>query len=274
MRAAAACVSLIFIKIACASWLCSGADAFSGTSPSLVGGRLATRWRRSNSLQQKQQPHQDHNTQSNYPGPCLYAQNDQGPNNNGDKGDEEEGILSRFTNPRIDDLGLPLSDALVSQTIAPSLQVAWLALNHAPSPTWLIPFFESPYFASRGALVAPALLHGAALAVCWLVGALAARAYEIDGLVPDRETKSYAPVITRVLKAGAFATGLLIFATQTDLFLEFGGNFVQYGDGEQSDFRIQVAAVELVNDVFFEAISILTWRLFLAVQTERNSGFR
>jgi hypothetical protein len=187
-------------------------------------------------------------------------------------------ILSRFTNPRIDDPALPLADVVVAQVIAPSLQVFWLALNHAPSPTWLRPLFESSYFTNvRGALVAPALIHGAALAVCWVMGALAARSYEIDALVPSNQdgvggNKGYGRVVLRVAKAGAFATGLLILATQFDLFWEFGGRYVQYGDGEQTDFRIQVAAVELINDVFFEAVTILTWRLYLAFETDRNSG--
>lgn len=218
-----------------------------------------------------------HRIRRRHPSPTvvLFANDD--PNNNDESNDnknisnEQTSVLDRFLNPQIDDRALPLSDALVSQIIAPSIQVAWLSLNHAPSPTWLRPFFESSVFYDfRGALVAPALIHGAALASCWLVGALAARAYEIDALIPDRETKSYLPVFSRVLQAGAFATGVLILGTQLDLYREFGNMYVQYGDSPETDFRIQVAVVEIINDVFFEAVSLLTWRLFLAVQTERS----
>lgn len=205
-------------------------------------------------------------------------------NNDDDNNKENESIFARFTNPRIDDPALPLSDVLVAQVIAPSLQAGWLALNKAPLPSWLRPIFvdRSSLFgvSYRGSFVAPALIHGAALAVCWVTGALAAKAYEADGILMGKvqdesengELKTLTPVIVRVLKAGAFATGLLILATQIDLFLESGGTYVQYGASEETDFRIQVAVVELVNDVFFEAMSLLTWRVYLAVQTDRNSG--
>ncbi|KAL7565533.1 hypothetical protein ACA910_003812 [Epithemia clementina (nom. ined.)] len=228
--------------------------------------------------------------------------NDNDVNNNND-----DGIFTRFTNPRIDDPALPLSDAVVAQIIAPSLQVGWLALNHAPSPTWLQPNIirtsSSPFTSmQRGSLLAPALIHGAALAVCWLAGALAARAYERDALgLPSWQQKTTRTTTTTttttrtnplntknpyndnlqmlsppssprgiwiaVLQAGAFATGLLILATQVDLFVnDFGFQFVQYGDSPATDFRIQVAVVELVNDVVFEAVTLLSWRLYLAAQ--------
>jgi hypothetical protein len=43
-------------------------------------------------------------------------------------------------------------------------------------------------------------------------------------------------MILSVLKAGNFASGLLILATQIDLWLEFGGHAVQLGESESSDF--------------------------------------
>jgi len=56
------------------------------------------------------------------------------------KGDHDnDNVLRRFTAPRIDDPGLPLSDVLVAQVIAPSLQIAWLSAAHAPQPSWLKP---------------------------------------------------------------------------------------------------------------------------------------
>ena len=209
--------------------------------------------------------------------------------------DANNGIFSRFLNPRIDDPALPLSDALVAQIIAPSLEVAWLALNRAPSPTWLQPIVPKslivPKF-SRGSLLAPALIHGAALAVCWLAGALAARAYERDALIwpidegdggssssqrddPYKNSLQTSPsnrprgAPLAVLQAGAFATGLLILGTQLDLFLEFGNRYVQLGESPETDFRIQVAVVELVNDVVFEAVTMVSWRLYLAAQQPR-----
>lgn len=178
-------------------------------------------------------------------------------------------ILARFTSPRVDDPYLPLSDVLVAQIAAPGLQVVWLSLNHAPSPSWIRPFFG---YAGPGSLLAPTLIHGAALASCFVVGALAARAYELDAIVPrklpnDDTTWDYTKVISSVLQAGAFATGVLIMGTQFDLYTHLG--YVQLGDSPETDFRLQVAVVELTNDIVFEAVSLLAWRLYLAKQGER-----
>ena len=90
--------------------------------------------------------------------PATMSQQQQKSEN--DKDDEI--ILRRLTSPVIDDPGLPLSDVLVAQVIAPSLQIAYLSVRHAPQPTWLQPLFETDVLYSRqGAFVAPALIHGA-----------------------------------------------------------------------------------------------------------------
>jgi hypothetical protein len=192
-------------------------------------------------------------------------------------------ILSRFLSPVIDDPALPLSDVLVAQIIAPSIQVVWLSLNHAPTPGWLRPIFDTnqQLFAARGSLVAPALIHGAALASCWIVGALAAKTYERAAIAPKerrcadgRQSFWYGTVLWRVTQAGAFATGVLIFFTQADLLLEYKGQFVQPGGSPEIDLRLLTAAVEVINDVFFEALCLVTWRLFLARQTATGSTFK
>lgn len=200
-----------------------------------------------------------------------------------DDNDAVSSVLSRFTSPIIDDRALPISDVVVAQVIAPSLQVFWLSLNHAPTPTWLVLEKSSTLlFQARGSLVAPALIHGAALGTCWIVGALAARAYERAAIAPvsakdaannkNLEESGYGTVVWRVVQAGAFSTGLLIMATQLDLLFEFG-RWVQPGESEAVDLRLLTAAAELINDVFFEAVTLLTWRLFLARQTV-NGGIR
>ena len=187
-------------------------------------------------------------------------------------------ILRRFTSPIIDDPGLPLTDVLVAQVIAPSLQIAWISIRHAPQPSWLTPIFDtSLLYTNRGTLLAPALIHGAALASCWITGALAAKAYERDAISPIQIKSSvsdvkwdYSKVILSIIKSGAFAIGLLIFATQIDLFLEYK-RYVQVGESDEIDFRLLVALVEVINDVVFEAVTIATWRFFLAYQAERMS---
>jgi hypothetical protein len=176
----------------------------------------------------------------------------------------------RFTNPRLDDPGLPLTEAGLAQICAPSLQIAWLSLLQAPTPTWCQPLFRSEQLLGNGAgsLLAPTLIHGAALATCWLLGALAARAYERPAFAVDPVTKSYTTVVRGVLQAGCGATGILILATQADVYLHYG--YIQFGDSPETDFRLQVALVEGVQDVFFEGLTLISWRLFLARQSAQR----
>jgi hypothetical protein len=166
-----------------------------------------------------------------------------------------ENILSRFTDPKIEDPAIPLTEAGIVQIVAPTLQLFWLRFNHSPFPSWAAPLYDYT-FTPRGALLAPTLVHGAGLACCWLLGCLAAKAFERESYEGD-----VSQVILATAKAGAFATGLLILGTQLDLAQEFGG-LVQIGDDTVSDIRIYRAFVEATNDVFFEAMTLLTWRLF------------
>ncbi|KAL3756973.1 hypothetical protein ACHAWU_007352 [Discostella pseudostelligera] len=185
-------------------------------------------------------------------------------------------IFQRFLNPRIDDPGLLLSDALLAQIVAPTLQIYWLLLVNGPSPSWLHPITggvsssaaatSSLYgaFSSRGTLLAPTLVHGAGLAVCWLAGALAARMFEREAFTLQSTSsttkesesnytkkssdvidstiniiRSYQPILTRLIQAGAFSSGMLILATQLDLLLEYRGNIVTVGMSDEIDFRLK-----------------------------------
>lgn len=196
----------------------------------------------------------------------------QSQNNNSDQNDESS-PLTRFISPQISDPGLPLADALLAQIVAPSLQVFWLVSQSAPSPTWLQPLFPTAQlFTTRGTLVAPTLIHGALLASCWLLASLAAKGYEYKGFDVTLG-EGYSEVLWRLVKAGAFAVGLLVLLTQLDLFFEFGGRFVQYGDGEESDLRIITATVEVINDCFFEGIVLGSWRLYRASLTAEEESF-
>jgi hypothetical protein len=181
---------------------------------------------------------------------------------------EPRSWLDRFTSPVIDDAGLPITDALMAQIVAPSLQVFWISLVHGPSPTWLRPMLQSELWAARGSLLAPTLIHGAELACCWLAGALAAEAYQKRAIDPTVE--GYSAVISAILKAGAFASGTLILGTQLDLLFEFG-RWVQPGESEEIDLRLLSAIVEVLNDIIFEASTIATMRLSLAFVTAQRS---
>lgn len=182
-------------------------------------------------------------------------------------------ILPRFASPRIDDPGLPLSDALVAQIIGPTTQLFWRVWQKLPPPSWLHTYDSSLLFNNRpGSLVAPTLIHGAALSFAWLIGSLAARGYERSCISPtQREDKSwdYSRVLVGLAQAGAFSAGLWIFATQIDVYREFG--YVQLGDSALTDARLILAADESVADFVFEAITLVLWRLYLAYQTQRLS---
>lgn len=173
--------------------------------------------------------------------------------------------------------------------MAPTLQIYWLLLNHAPNPSWLRPigtyFGEAPELAPRGAFLAPTLIHGAGLAVCWLAGALAAKSFEREAFTvkggseedegegePLRLSATgildlvgrYDTILLRLFQAGAFSSGILILSTQADLLLEFKGHWVQYGESDETDFRIFLASVEVINDIVWEALVISSWRLLHA----------
>jgi hypothetical protein len=168
---------------------------------------------------------------------------------------ENEKLLDRFTNPVITDPWLPLNEAGIAQVVAPSLQLFWLAAVNSPFPSWTTPFLSDLYFVPRGSFLAPTLVHGASLACCWLLGALASKGYE-----QNPYEGSLGTVFSSTVKAGAFACGLLILATQFDLYTEMGG-YVQVGDSVDTDIRIYKATVEVINDCVFEGITLLAWRL-------------
>ena len=165
-------------------------------------------------------------------------------------------LLDRFASPKIDDPALPLTEAGLAQIVAPAWQLFWLTLNQSSYPSWAQPLYDTTFFTPRGAFLAPTLIHGAGLACCWLLGCLAARGWE---------TKSYEgtvqEVVVATIQAGAFACGMLILATQFDLYREFGG-YVQVGDSVEVDLRIYRALVEVINDIFFEFVVLLSFRLW------------
>jgi hypothetical protein len=178
--------------------------------------------------------------------------------------EEAKGPFDRFWNPKIDDPALPLSEVGIAQVIAPTTQLFWLVVfNNAPYPTWASPIGDA-LFPTRGSFLVPTLIHGAGLACCWLAGCLAAKGFEKDAF-----EGSLGQVFFATVKAGAFATGVLIFATQVDLFVELGG-FVQLGESPETDRRILIAAGEVIKDIFFEGTVLLSWRL---LRSQMNDEF-
>lgn len=141
------------------------------------------------------------------------------------------GILQRFLSPRVDDPGLPLTDVLLAQIVASTLQIYYVALTHSPNPSWLVPvssyFGEAPELAPRGSLLAPALIHGAGLAVCWL----AARSWEREAFTVKPMKEGGGPlsnVLFRLFQAGAFASDCRL--RRTSYWSSDGRSRVQEGD--------------------------------------------
>jgi len=182
------------------------------------------------------------------------------------------GIRARFASPRIDDPGLPYADALVC--VGGALFIAQWALNPAvplglkiPLPGWLSPMAMPAGLDWRGLpYVLPALSHGAGLALCWTLGALAASAYESEAYMGTWQT-----ALGRTWRAGAFAVGVLIFSTQASLFVSLSSQgldpyTVPTTEGidslERADTQILQTAFELIIDVIVQATSLTLFRLF------------
>ena len=168
-----------------------------------------------------------------------------------------ETMRKRFTEARIDDKGLPIADALVVTTVPVFVATCVLALG-VPRPSWLVPAPWIPKWRSLPYL-APALSHGAKLSCAWIPGALAAKAYEreaYDGSVNE--------AVWRTVKAGCFAIGILILATQIQLNVEFaarGEPPPQLGDSPETDLVLNGVASELIADAAFEAVGLIAWRI-------------
>jgi len=198
----------------------------------------------------------------------LYAFPEGSDDNNDDDDDfNNKSIIDRFASPRIDDIGLPLADTLVAQFIAPSFQVFTISLTRSSLPTWLSKPLQdsSTLFFERGYLLTPTLIHGVKLASCWILGALAARAYESEAFDVGKDySKGFSIPVARTLRAGAFATGLLIIGTQLDLYHQFGGRLVQLGESQATDVRLLTAVDELIKDIIFEASFLFGWRMYRA----------
>jgi hypothetical protein len=183
-------------------------------------------------------------------------------NQGGGGGATTSTILQRFSNPVIDDPFMPLTEAGLVQIVAPTMQLFWLIQVNSPYPSWAQPLVDTT-FPTQGAFVVPTLIHGAALACCWLLGCLAAKAYETPNFRVNyqEQDRGYPRIVSTTIQAGAFACGILILATQWDLYQEFHG-YVQWGESALVDARIYQAVVEVINDIVFQFIVLLSWRLF------------
>ena len=167
-------------------------------------------------------------------------------------------VSSRFFAPAIDDPGLPLADSLV--VISGSLFIAYVVLAVGlPRPSWLVPMAGMPNVRALP-FVLPTLAHGSALSVCWLLGGLAAQAFESGAYMG-----SWREALSRTVKGGAFSTGLLILGTQTVLNARLdamGLDPYVAGGSYAADLVIAGTANELIVDTAVSAVGLIGFRLF------------
>jgi hypothetical protein len=87
----------------------------------------------------------------------------------------------------------------------------------------------------------------------------------------------YASVLGGVVRAGSFAIGMLVLSTQIDLLIEFRGRYVTLGESDETDFRLLVAYVEVINDVVWEGLALVSWRIahayFMSSDDNRRRRF-
>lgn len=167
-------------------------------------------------------------------------------------------IRDRFTAPRVDDPGLPYADALVC--ICGALFVASLGLTGSiPRPSWLFALVPPGVEPIRGIpYILPAFSHGVGLASCWILGAYAANAFEADAY-----TGTLREAVSRTWKAGAFATGCLLLASQANAAFVLALQGVDPLAASTEADRVTITtAFEVITDVLVQAGALTAFRVY------------
>ena len=181
-------------------------------------------------------------------------------------------MRARFMRPTIDDPGLPYADALVC--VCGASFVASIALvGIIPRPSWLVPLLPPGVEATglRGLpYILPAVSHGAGLASCWTLGALAAAAFEAGAY---RGTLREA--LGRTWRAGAFAVGVLLLSSQLDTSVSLSLSGVDpLGASEEADIRALTTAFEVLVDVAVQAVGLTAFRIFRWAEAQQYNNDR
>ena len=179
-------------------------------------------------------------------------------------------LRDRFLRPRIDDPGLPYADALVC--ICGALFVASLGLvGGIPRPSWLFALLPPGVEPIRGLpYIVPAFSHGTGLAACWLLGALAASAFESDAY-----TGTLREALARTWKAGAFATGVLLLGAQANAALQLLAMGVDpLAASREADRLTITTAFEVITDVLVQATGLTAFRIYRWYDAQQYSDRR
>ena len=156
-------------------------------------------------------------------------------------------IRDRFVNPVVDDPGLPYADSLV---VVSATLLAIVSLSTGVRPSWLVALPGAPEWRALP-YVLPAVAHGCQLAICWLLGAFAASAFEKGAY-----TDGWQEALRRCWRAGAFATGTLILCTQAKTYAVLSAAGLEPVLG--ASFEGDVAMINSVNELEVDALTQAT----------------
>ena len=171
-------------------------------------------------------------------------------------------MKKRFQPKKVKDRGLPIADALVLTSA--TVLVALVSLSQHKAPSWLNAEYlrEVPRILPNLPALVGSVVHGSKLSAVWVLGALAAEAYETEAYDAD-----FAEAMKRTVKAGCFAVGLLILVEQNEMrqALEhvIGMPASEYivGGNREADLLINSKTSELFVDCASCAVAMLSWRI-------------
>ena len=171
-------------------------------------------------------------------------------------------MKKRFQPKKVKDRGLPIADALVLTSA--TVLVALVSLSQHKAPSWLNAEYlrEVPRILPNLPALVGSVVHGSKLSAVWVLGALAAEAYETEAYDAD-----FAEAVKRTVKAGCFAVGLLILVEQNEMrqALEhvIGMPASEYivGGNREADLLINSKTSELFVDCASCAVAMLSWRI-------------
>ncbi|CAL6349032.1 unnamed protein product [Bathycoccus prasinos] len=171
-------------------------------------------------------------------------------------------MKKRFQSKKVKDRGLPIADALVLTSA--TVLVALVSLSQHKAPSWLNAEYlrEVPRILPNLPALVGSVVHGSKVSAVWVLGALAAEAYETEAYDAD-----FAEAMKRTVKAGCFAVGLLILVEQNEMrqALEhvIGMPASEYvvGENREADLLINSKTSELFVDCASCAVAMLSWRI-------------
>jgi hypothetical protein len=164
-------------------------------------------------------------------------------------------MWDRFTVPVIIvDPYLPSTDAMVAQIIAPTLQIAWLAVRAAPRPSWCSTSLWT-------------LVH------CTNPSGNTQQQQREEQQQYEQQPVRFSYNDFVCSQGGK----LCVWVTHTgdSNWFVVGVWWTRSAIGRIGIqwFRLLVADTELINDILFVAMTIITWRLYLAKQMEAYSVY-